>query len=92
MHFGKTYLTIIGLFAAFLVVSTLQLGKSRTTFSVLEKQQQTASVVEERIGMQPDVKLYPGTMVEGHSASTLMAIPVDTAGWFGKAAPDIKSK
>ncbi len=38
----KSYLPILSLFGVFLVVSTLQLGKSRTTLDVIQKQKTTA--------------------------------------------------
>ena len=38
MKSSTSYLPMLGLFSIFLVVSTLQLGKSRTTLDVIQKQ------------------------------------------------------
>lgn len=43
MRSSNTYLPILSLFGVFLVVTTLQLGKSRTTLNSIQKQKNTTT-------------------------------------------------
>ena len=43
MSLGKTYVLVLTFFGVFLVVSTLQLGKSRTTLNLIQQKSTTSS-------------------------------------------------
>ena len=45
MSSSRSYIITLVFFGVFLVVSTLQLGKSRTTINVLEKKKASASLM-----------------------------------------------
>ena len=44
MSLGKTYVLVLAFFGVFLVVSTLQLGKSRTTLNLIQQKSATSSI------------------------------------------------
>ncbi len=62
----KSYLTSLFLFGTFIVISTQQLGKSRTTINVLEKQKSKASsrmpIPKNKLAIQ----FVPNTPVPNH--------------------------
>lgn len=71
MQSGKTYLTLLGLFAAFLVVSTMQLGKTRTTVGMLEKHRINTVVTPDAASTKSrsataGIRLHPG-IAAGHT-------------------------
>lgn len=93
MQFSKTYLMIIGLFGAFIVVSTLQLGKSRTTISVIEKQAQIVPSENISRDAQAIMKLYAGSSQEERQLNHhILASREDSVAWFEFGPRDIKSE
>ncbi len=83
MQLNKSYLLIICLFTAFLVVSTLQLGKSRTTISVLEKKKIKATGEQKSSNVPRLSAIEPAIPAE--------VMPVDTTLWH-TARPEFRSK
>ena len=85
---GKSYVYILAFFGVFLVVSTLQLGKSRTTLDMLQKRKVSASVQPQQMYPLPHnaqntrpvddpLSLNPGLSVLTEVTDTLLVPVVD---------------